>query len=472
MILTKALQDKYVSADPPQIVSRPGGGYYRTTRTKSGQTVTTETAKSVATAYRAGNIISDDIASMPFQQFVKKDGKIERMPTNARTRNTPYLLEISPNNWGWTPFRFKKQSAQWLLYHGNSYIWSPPIRPAQKFILPADATRPVFDNDGNLWYETYFANGKVAYIPAVEVMHTLINPDDTGQIGRGVVTFARETLGRRMAANEQSSELYERGLNAVAYIQMAGMLDGEGREKIRSEYEKTLKGGLAVFDQKVVEFKPITLSMADVQFIEQNEATDRDIANFFGMPLHMLNMGKEAYSSNEQKYMEYLNGTLDSYLVPFEQAARISWLPTNSQDESYFKYNRSSLLRMDAKKRAETNEIKIRSAVMTPNEARGMDEQNGYEGGEKFYMTKNYADVELVNAKEAADANVVRIRSGQLTPNEARAIDNLDPYQPEGDDFYMMKIYAPIDKLKQKDEEPEAEAALAAIEEEAENDKN
>lgn len=386
------------AAHQPQIVERPGGYVLVGGRTKSGKVVTVEASKSVATAYRAANIISDDIAKIPLQQFIRQGETIERLLPQASPRNTAYLLEISPNSFGWTPFIFKKAAIQWLLFYGNAYIWSPPLNPPQKYILPADRTTPVLDNTGQLWYEVLFVDGQTRYLPDVEVLHLLINPDGSGFKGRGVIEYARETLGRQIAAYETQSNMLAKGFNPSMIMKMAGELDKTGRQKVRESYEEALggsdnAGGVAIFDRRVLEFHPIEMKLVDMQFLESIRATDLDIANFFGMSLHMLNMGKEAYNSNEQKYLEYLSGTLDAYLVQFEQAARVRWLPTDQQAATYFKFNRNALLRMNAKERAQTNEIKIRSAQMTPNESRSLDEMSAYPGGDQFYITKNYSPI-------------------------------------------------------------------------------
>ena len=107
----------------------------------------------------------------------------------------------------------------------------------------------------------------------------------------------------------------------------------------------------------------------------------------------MLNRGKESYNSNEQKYIEYLQGTLDAYLVPWEEAARIRWLSRDEQVDTYFKFIRDSLLRMDSKSRAETNEIRIRSGQMSPNEAREKDDVSAYTGGDDYYMASNISPI-------------------------------------------------------------------------------
>ena len=66
----------------------------------SGMNVTAETSKTIATAYRCINIISDDVAKMPFQTFqVRQPGQVERFAPSSRMQNVSWLLEISPNRW-------------------------------------------------------------------------------------------------------------------------------------------------------------------------------------------------------------------------------------------------------------------------------------------------------------------------------------------------------------------------------------
>lgn len=367
-------------------------------RTQAGERVSIASSMSVATFYRAKNIISDDVAKMPLQMFSRSGSSINRVEPDGTLFNMAYLLQVSPNQWGWTPFLFKKAIVDWQLTHGNAYIWRPPVFPQQLLILPAHRTLPVFDKKGNLWYEHTFTNGNKKYIPGVEILHLMINPDETGFMGRGVITFARETIGRQLGARKTQSNFYVNGLTASAYVQVDAKLDKVGRDKVREAYGEAMSGSdnayrLAVLDKAITKFEPIQIPMKDAQFLESIEANDKDIANFMGLPEHMLNRGKESYNSNEQKYIEYLQGTLDAYLVPFEEGARIKWLTSDEQAGTYFRFNRASLLRMDAKTRAETNSIKIQSGQMTPNEARALDEKNPYNEGDEFWMMGNVLKV-------------------------------------------------------------------------------
>lgn len=364
-------------------------------KTKSGETVSVFSSQCIATAYRAKNIISDAVGIMPLKMYRREGNSISTIEPDPITRNMSYLMQVSPNLWGWTPFLLKKASVEWLLFYGNSYQWRPPSSPAQVFILPANRTRPVFDLDGNLWYEHRFSGSpKPSYIPGVEILHLLINPDETGWMGRGVVTFARETFGRRMAANKTQSMLYSQGFMPAATMKVDGEATKEQRKAIRDAYEEAMSGSdnafrLAILDRKVLEYTPVEMQIKDSDWLESISATDDDIALFFGMPGHMLNKGKEAYNSNEQKYQEFVSLTLDPYLVPWEEAARVRWLSREEQANTYFKFKREALLRMNAKERAEIHQIKIQSGQETPNEARALDELNPYPEGDQYWMASN-----------------------------------------------------------------------------------
>ena len=369
-------------------------------RTKSGETVSVFSAQCIATAYRAKNIISDAVGIMPFKMYQKgADGSRYNVEPDPVTRNMPYLMQVSPNLWGWTPFMLKKASIEWLLFHGNSYQWRPPSSPNQVFILPANKTRPVFDVAGNLWYEHKFSNSpKPSYIPGVEILHMLINPDETGFMGRGVVTFARETFGRRMAANKTQSMMFSQGFMPAAIMRVDGEAKKEHRDAIRAAYEESMSGAdnafrLAILDKKITEYKPVEMQIKDSDWLESISATDDDIALFFGMPGHMLNKGKEAYNSNEQKFQEFVTLTLDPLLVPWEEAARVRWLTREEQKTDYFKFKREALLRMNAKDRAEVNAIKIQNGMMTPNQGLAQDEENPYPDGDQYWMASNIQPV-------------------------------------------------------------------------------
>jgi HK97 family phage portal protein len=373
--------------------------------TKTGKNVSAETAKTIATAYRCGNILSDDIASLPFQVFQKTGRSISQVAPNGVTRNTAYLMEIQPNRW-MTPFVFKKTVVQWLIYYGNAYIWEPVSGYREWFILDADKTTPEFDKSGGLWFKSTFPNGEVEHIPGNEILHLMINSTD-GLSGKSVLTYARETIGRQIGAHETQDHIHSQGLNPAAVLWVDGEVNKEARDKIKDSYLSAVKGsensgGVAVMDSRVTKFEAITMKPADAQFLETVAATDSEIANFFGMPLHKLNMGKQSYESNAQQQLDYLSTTLNPYLVQWEQAGRLKWLKLDEQGDTYLRFIREALLWMDAKTRSEYLKGMILSGQMTPNEARQVNDLSAYEGGDTYYIPSNMAMVLKDGSLDAA----------------------------------------------------------------------
>ena len=387
-------------------------------RTSSGQVVTPERSKNIATAYRCINVLSDDVAKMPFQTFTSRvPGQIDRVKPNSRSQNLAWLMEVRPNRW-MNPFIFKKTLVNWLICWGNAYAWMPtgPGMNREVFVLNASVTFPFIDLGGNLWYRTTFKNGETEYLPDVEVFRLVINSVD-GLNGKSVIGFARESLGRQMGAYDTQGKFYAQGLNPGGIMWISGEASKEAREKVRDVYQEAMGGSsnayrLAVMDNKVTKFEPITMKPVDAQFLEGIAENDLEIANFFGMPLYKLNLGKQAYNSNEQQNLDYLSTTLDPYLVQWEQEALLKWLSELEQEHTYFKFNRDALLRTDAETRSKIIEKRIQSGVLTPNEGRQIDDLSGYEGGDRHYFPSNMGVISDDGSLETA-GNVTQLNIGK-----------------------------------------------------------
>ena len=146
-------------------------------------------------------------------------------------------------------------------------------------------------------------------------------------------------------------------------------------------------------------YTPLGLTQSDAQYIETRDFGVEEVSRFTGIPKHMLQSGKESYESNAQQRVVFVQDTLGAYVVQWEQentykcllaAQRLSGL--------YFKGNLSVLLRGDDKSRAEYLTKMVAYSLMSPDEARALDERNPIPGGlgQRFLATKNLASLEAV----------------------------------------------------------------------------
>jgi HK97 family phage portal protein len=362
-------------------------------RTKSKKRIDEDAAKRIATAYRCANTIADDIAMMPLQQFRRFQGQINRIYPDSITRNTAHLLEKQPNRW-MTPFLWKRTIMRWLIWWGNSFVWSPPSSFPELYILDANAVSPKFDSQGNKWYQVRFPDGTQDLLPDVEIVHLMINSED-GFYGRSVLEYGRETFGRQAAAHETQDSIAGDGLKPTAALWVkSSKLTDESRETVRKTYLDAVETGAAIFETGVFDkYETITMKPTDAQFLEGIAATDADIANFFSFPLHKLNMGKQSYESNEQQELNYVKSCLNPYCIQIEQAGGLKWIAERDQPFQYLRFNRDAILQTDAKTRTEILVKKVQGGLYSPNQALGIEDENGYAGGDSRYMQRSYGRI-------------------------------------------------------------------------------
>lgn len=353
-------------------------------------TISAETAKKLSTVYRCMNILSDDIAALPFQQFERLERGSRRVKPDGDSRNVAYMIEIEPNRWQ-TPFVFKKRLILDLLSMGNSYAWRPVSTYPEIYHLEASKVRPVFDRKGNRYFQVLFDNGEVKDIPDPEILQLMINPDKRGMFGRSVLGYASDTINRQIGANTSRNTLMGNGLLPTAILKVNGAIGEEARQKVKESYLKSATDGVMVQDNAIVDFKQITMNASDVQFLESIQATEVEIANYFGLPQYKLNLGKQSYQSNEQQQLDYLGTTLNPYLVQFEQSARLKWLATEDQDAGFFRFERKALMQLDTKTQAEFLHTQILDGIYSPNEARAINDLEPYPGGDQHYFPGNMA---------------------------------------------------------------------------------
>ena len=400
MIISKAIKNMVIPTwTRPELVN---GGI--SIMTMAGQSITAEGAKRIATYFRCLNTITDDLSMIPFQQYISRaPGDIQRVTPDPFRWNIAYSVETRPNLYQ-TPFLLRKRFWNDLLTTGDGYLWTPP---GSRFIygLNSNLTIAEYRDDGSLWFVTTKNDSEKLTLPAVEVKHLIINPVSVFK-GRGILEYARETLGTRQAGNVTKSSMFKRGLMPSAVAEFDGEMNALARQKVRDSYWEAVSGadqagGVVVLDGKVKKFSLAEIKPADAQFLESIQATDADIANFFAFPLYKLNQGKQSYESNEQQDEDYLRSTLDPYLVQDEQASNINWLSLQEQGYSYWKYNRDAFLRMNSKARAAYLKDKIMSGQYSPNMALAVDDLPSYKGGDNRYIPSNMAIIREDGTVEA-----------------------------------------------------------------------
>lgn len=347
------------------------------------------------TVYACINVLSDDIAKLPFNVFQKKDSVISRQ-TNIKAH---HLLRVRPNEW-MSPFDLIKLIVTDVCIYGNSYTRIEITNDGDLLRLAplsAEMTMPVFDKTTKtLWYVTTINNQRVV-LHNQEVVH-IKGVSRDGIVGMSPLDSMRIQLESNDRASRYNLNMIESGATPQGILKTDAALNEQAREKVREGWEATNNGKQIAIVSNGLEYQQIGISQADMQWLEAQRFNQQQIAAIYKVPLHKINdLQNATYTNIEHQSLDYVKNTLQPWVTKIEQEFNFKlFTPSEVQQGYYTKFNMDSELRGDSKARAQVNEINIRNGFKTINEVRELNEDSPYDGefASVPWITLNYVPAE------------------------------------------------------------------------------
>lgn len=361
--------------------------------TQSGQSVNQRSAISIAAVKKCVDIISNGIVNLNVKVYSEIDG----VKTSAPKYPISILLD-EPNS-----FQTKSQWIEWMVgcqvLKGNGYsqiIRDTKFQPIALMPLVTENVKPMI-KDGKLIYQVTTDKG-MSDIEAYDIIHFKGKCLETPLFGYSPIVYHRETMGVSLAATAGQSSSYKNGVLKF-FIKSSGNLNQEQLGNLKTSLNNVIdnkSNSLAVPGGVGVE--RIQMTPEEAQYILSKKMSAEEIANIFGVPISMVVSGVNGKATVEQEYQEFYSNTLANYAIKNEEELRRK-LITNPSEKGvyYFKFNFNSLLRATALDRAEFYNKGINNGWMSPNEARGFEDQNAYEGGDQKFVNANLVPTDLMN---------------------------------------------------------------------------
>lgn len=275
-----------------------GGG----TMTASSRRVTPDIALTLSTVYGAVNLLAKTIGALPLSIYRRdRDGKLFEAPEHPISD----VLGRTPNTWQ-TAFDFKSMMMAHLALRGNAFAEIlPGPRGAVDRLEPLHPDRVSVDRleDGTLRYTVAEptppgvprAAQQVRYLLQDEVFH-IRSPmaAANGLVGVSPVTYARETIGLSLAAEETGARLFNNGMRPSGVIQFPkGSKLGDAafdrlKADLRSSFGGMAKAGGTPILEDGGEFKAISLTADDAQFLGTRDFQIEEICRWFDTPPVLL----------------------------------------------------------------------------------------------------------------------------------------------------------------------------------------
>ena len=404
MVNASPLENPSISLRDPAVWQETFGGG----STQSGVSVTPASAMGYPPVWRAINLISGDVASLPLKVY-------RRMPDGGKEPATSlpsYNLMRRKASMDVKAFDMIRTLTSHALLRGNGYaaiIRNGRRDPVELILLDPSETYPAKVN-GELWYVTQVEGDEIK-LRARDVLHIRGLSADN-YVGYDVVTVMAEALGVGMAAQRFGARFFGHGANMSGLLMVPGFFP---EEKIRNTMEawKSMQSGLdnshkVALLQEGVKFQQLQMSPEQSQFLQTREHEVRQtVASILGCPPHKLgDPTRTSHNSLEQENVSYLNDCLKPWLREWEAECDDKLLSETqyANDTHFFAFNRNALLQMEAKDRAEVYARHLEHGTLTINDVlRAEDLPTVGDLGDRRYRPAN-----LVEINEESDAELAQ----------------------------------------------------------------
>lgn len=367
--------------------------------TNSGVTITTEKAMTIAAAYRAISLKAGSLASLPIK-IKKKDtsGNFTVINNHPLSR----LLNHAPGG-AMTHYNLFELFQTSLDLRGNAYavIRRGPSGFAEslEYVHPDYVYPKVVDNE--IIYQVYTPAGGWRVLDYSEVLHFRNLPNDEHHlIGRSTVQLHRENLGLAVSATDYAAHFMNNAAHIPGWIEYPKQLRDPARKNLSDSW-RTKHGGLGnagtipILEEGAA-FHQLTLRPEDAMFLGSYAKTNADIANIFGVPVHMLNtLERSTFNNIEHQGREFVAYTFRPLCGNYQDEMEMKLVPEAEKTSTFIEFDLYDLSKGDMQSRGEYFSKMFSAGALSPNEILRMEGHNTYEGGDQRYIPVNMVPHEM-----------------------------------------------------------------------------
>lgn len=391
----KNLFSKRSNYDEDVGVSLSDSNFWEKFGIKLGFSISGKKALKENTVYICTKIRAESIGKLSLKVYKERE--------EYKEHELYYLLKYKPNPLMNSINFWKCIEAQRTL-KGNAYAYIERDKKGKVTgIYPIDSdnvTKVIDDNNflsslSKVWYIVIDNKGIKHKLYSDEILHFIGDITLDGLIGIAPLEYLKCTVENGRATQEFVNKFFKNGLSTKGVIQYVGDLDEKAKRTFRKEFESMSNGLENAHSVSLLplgyQFQPLSLSMADAQFLENSKLTKREIAAAFGMKSYHLNdLERATFNNLTEQQKDFYITTLQPSLTNYEQEMQDKLF---SQYETLkdvrVEFNVDTILRSDIKTRYESYRIGIQSGFLSPNEVRKKENLPAKEGGDELLANGN-----------------------------------------------------------------------------------
>jgi HK97 family phage portal protein len=342
----------------------------------SGVSINANSAFEVVAFWSAVSLISDTIATLPVDSYIRQDGN--RRPYRPRP------AWVDQPDVDLTKQAHYQQVLVSLLVSGNSYtrIFRNASGDVVNLVVLDPATVTV--RRSALGRKIFLIENESETLTSDDIIHItdLIQPGSLTGLSR--VERLKEALGLSSAMQTFAARFFGTGATTQGIIEFPGNLTPEQAKQLRDGFDSAHRGFRRAHKTGVLSggasYKQTTVPNDAAQFLESRRFSVEEIARAFNIPLSMMGVpGTQSYASVEQNAIQFVTHTLRPYIEKIEWSySRL--LPV----EAFLKFNVDGLLRGDFNSRITAYSTGLQSGFMSVNDVRRLEDLSPTEGGDQY----------------------------------------------------------------------------------------
>lgn len=157
--------------------------------------------------------------------------------------------------------------------------------------------------------------------------------------GLGPISAAREEIDAAQLARDYKARFFTDGSNLKGYLRTSENITQEAAQQAKASWKASGEAGDIKVVGKNLEYVPLSLKPADLQFLETQKFDTTQIARLLGIPASIMLAAVDGsnltYSNIEQSWIEFADCTLAAYtgeieeifnrLLPRGRTAKFDW---------------------------------------------------------------------------------------------------------------------------------------------------
>ena len=348
-----------------------GSGDFVDVQSLSGTVINSDTAMQLNAVYSAVSLISDTIATLPIDAYIRSQG--------ARYALRPRPAWVTKPDVDTTKEAFYGSAIVSLLLEGNIFIRvfrngrgeivdMKVLNPLDVDIKRNAQGRLIFNVKGS---DRGLTQDDIVFIPDV------VMPGSIRGISR--VDALKENFGLASALEKYAARFFGAGTQTSGVLEVPGNLTAEQAKAMQEAFDSRHRGWARAHKTAIItggaQYKPTNVPNDQAQFLDSRRMAVEDVARAFNIPPHLLGLpGTNTYASVEQNNIAFVTHTLRPIAQKIEGAMTALLSQETGKEAAFVKFSLDGLLRADINARTESYARGLQSGYFKINDIRRFED--------------------------------------------------------------------------------------------------